>query len=1004
LKYIFTHKFQLTIKIWFIVAGSIVHGYSQNKTIDFEKYSVEHGLSNLSVHSLLQDSQGFIWIGTQGGLSRFDGYKFINFYCDPFDSTTLNDNFINCLSEGKDGTIWVGTRKGISNLDKKTNKVKSYSIQEENSLKKLHDFITTIYEDKNGNLWLGTKGGLLYFDVQKKKFTEIELNEVLPPKENIIRVNDIKADNDGNLWIGTTQGLYFHNPSHKMRLKKYSDSLNIKKICLDGNYIWMGASSGIYRIQTGVIINKDIAIKVESFEPYCMMLNHKNELLVGTLAGVKRYDQSKSQFVPFFQNDRVVSWYQSNRPQAIIEDNNQTYWIATFSDGLYHYDPGPTKFQHYQYEKDNPYSLNENSVYGLCEVRNGDLWVGTSTDLNILEKETGKFVRFSNTPTGMIWEIYQDSEGVIWAGGRNGLIKKTPDGKTQFYKTKSSNNTSAGRVGAIYEDHKKVLWFGGRDGLYTLVKKSGTFKKFDLPILTIDSLIINHLEEDLKKNLWIATNYGLYRMDANRDSVKLYTKNEKDKTTLSDNNFSGILITKSGEVYASSINYGLNQFNANSETFKHFSTKDGLPDEKIWGLTEDHHGFIWLSTSKGVSRFDPKNKTFRNFDIQDGLQSFEFNNTSFHKGRYSNKIFFGGINGFNAFHPDSIQYNLQVPNPVFTSIKYRTGNNNLTDLKEVPNIFLANKIRFPANTEIISVEFSALNFRQSFKNKYKYILKGVNQNWIDLGFKPEVSFVGLSYGSYELKVLASNNDGKWTSIPLELNFTILPKWWQTIWFKILLLALGVVLIRLIIQYNIKKRLEIENVRTQIASDLHDEVGSLLSGLAMQSELLLIGDGKENTSRLQNISTISRSVIGRMRDLVWSIDSRRDNMNALIEKMEDQAAEMFHPLDIGFDIQKGAIDYNKRITVFFRQHIFMLFNEAITNIIRHSNATFVQIRVGNFDNNFELSIHDNGNVVKTKAHISGMGMSNMKMRTEKLGGKLTITSDNGYFIKLILNKI
>jgi two-component system sensor histidine kinase ChiS len=991
--------------IWIFILSCNIVVYSQDKTIDFEKYSVGQGLSNLSVHALLQDNQGFIWIGTQGGLGRFDGYKFVNYYSDPFDKTTLSDNYITCLKQGKDGSIWAGTRKGICNLNKYNNIVRNYNVPDGQIFKKLHEYILCLHEERKGNLWVGTKGGLLYFDFKEKKFTEIRLDSTLIPKKEYLRVNDIQSDKNGNLWIGTSRGIYFYNTTIKKAIKKLSDPQNIVRLCLDQNLLWIATGAGVFNLDI-------ITSALKTYYPsatgnndiYCMLLNSKNELLVGTLEGIKKFDPKTNQFVRFFENERVISWYQSNRSQALLEDSNQTYWIATFSDGLYHYDPSPPKFQHYKYVENDPFSLQDNAVYGLCEVRNGDVWVGTSTDLSILKKDSGKFIRYSDTPTGMIWRIYEDSEGIVWAGGRAGLIESRPDGRSSFYGAKSGSQ-NAGRVSAIYEDHQKVMWFGGRDGLYTYDKTNKKFIPFPLPIITPDSVQINHIIEDKKHQIWIASTYGLYKIDSTRNDVKFYIKDEQNINSPSDNNYSGILLAKDGQIYASSINYGLNRFNSDKETFSHFRTKDGLPDEKLWGLAEDHHGFIWITTSKGMSRFDPRTKSFLNFDIYDGLQSYEFSNISFHKGRYSNKIYFGGINGFNVFHPDSLKYNRQIPNPRFTSLKYRIDADRSSEYKDVPGIFLKNKLILPAGTDIINIEFSAFNFRQSFKNQYKYILEGVNQKWIDLGFKPEISLIGLSHGNYTLKVLASNNDGQWSKEPLELFLTIKPYWWQMLWFKALLVILIIWFVYLFIQYSLNKRLEMEKIRTQIASDLHDEVGSMLSGLAMQSELLLSGDRKDSVSKLENISLISRSVISKMRDLVWSIDSRRDSMDSLLEKMEEQAADLFHPMDIGFKIERGVINPKKKMSVLARQQVFMIFNEAITNVVRHSDATFVHIKVGNFGDYFELSVHDNGssNPLK-KVHKAGMGTSNMMMRADKLNGKLTITNQKGYCIKLIMNKV
>ncbi len=1008
-RYVVYSKIQyiiISLALWIVISIIWSNGVSgQNKSIDFEKYSVEQGLSNVSAHSLLQDKQGFIWIGTQGGLSRFDGYSFVNYYSDPYDSTTLKDNYITCLAEDTKGRIWAGTRLGISRLDKTTNQVSNFAFEDGYIHKKLYDYITSILVDKSGNLRLGTKGGLLFFNAQLKIIEKIALPTSEGAADRPIRVNDLKSDQEGNIWIGTEQGLYFCTAADNKARKVDIGNVNITKLVDDGNILWMGTAAGVYRLDKKTKIKLVILPSaLGQNEIYTLTVNSKNQLLAGTLEGIKVLDRSASRFMPFFTNERVVSWYQSNRPQALIEDFDHSYWIATFSDGVYHYDPSPPKFNHYKYEVDNPFSLNENAVYGLCEDKKGNVWVGTSTDLNILNKKSRKFDRFSKTPTGTIWIVYEDNEGVIWVGSRKALIEIKPDKSIEYYTSNDKNRSNPGKILSIFQDHKGIMWFGGRDGLYSHVKGSGIFTPFNLPQISPDSIQLNYITEDKNNQLWVATTYGLYLVDSDRKNVRYFLKNDKDITCLSDNNLSGILISDSGELYVSSINYGLNKFNPTTETFEYFTTKDGLPDEKLWGIVEDLHGMIWLSTSKGISRFDPKTRTFQNFDIHDGLQSYEFNNLSFHKSKHSDKIYFGGINGFNVFHPDSITYNQKLPEVAFTRFRYGTGKSALSDFFDVQGLSLKNNIVLPVGTETVSIEFSALNLKQSFKNKYKYQLEGVNLNWMDLGIKHDVSFAGLAPGDYKLLVHASNNDGKWTIEPASILFTITPSWWQTIWFKILMIILAIWMVYSVSQYNLTRSLEMENIRTQIASDLHDEVGSMLSGLAMQSELLLSGNLRDDVSRLENIALISRSVIGKMRDLVWSIDSRRDSMGALIDRMEEQAADLFHPLEIGFRLEAGEYVSRKKLSVLVRQQLFLIFSEAITNVVRHSNASHVHIKIGNFENVFELSIHDNGTNKSKMTYNTGLGKSNMKMRAEKLGANLSITQKDGYCIRLIMNRI
>jgi ligand-binding sensor domain-containing protein len=987
----------------FLASASLT---GQKNIPDFSKLSVDQGLANVSVYALLQDSQGFIWVGTQGGLSRFDGYSCVNYYNDPSDITTLKDNFINCILDDKDEHIWVGTRTGISRLNKRTNHFENFEVADDLQNKKLLDVVYAIAKDNKDNLWLGTKGGLLFFNILEKRFTKIDLADSI--EKNLIsnkRINDISISEEGKIWLATDNGLLVCHPETHQVSYISQANLDVKKICISGQKIWLGTTTGVYCLDTtsGNIIPFAMSEKGPD-EIYTLCINSKNQILAGTLKGVKVLDLQSGKFSPFFENERVVSWYQSNRPQAILEDWDHTYWIATFSDGVYHYDPSPPKFLHYNYDKDDPYSLNENSVYGLCEDRKGNVWVGTSTDLNILDKTTGKFRRLADVPTGIIWRVFEDNEGVIWAGGRIGLLSVSPSNVIKYYRYKDGCSMYAGRVSSIFQDNEGIMWFGGRDGLYSHKKGTDIFETFSLPKITPDTLLLNHITEDQTHQLWISSNYGLYRIDKTRKHVVYIQKKANDPGSLSDNNLSGTLVSKKGDIWVSSINYGLNKFEPKTQSFSHVQKKDGLPDEKIWGILEDNRGLLWLSTSRGLSRYDPVKKSFLNFDIHDGLQSYEFNMTSSHKGKYSDKLYFGGINGFNVFHPDSIHYSKTPPKIVFTSMMYHKGNYSESELSIIPGICCRDNLILPSGTKAIVIEFSALNYIHTFKNQYAYLLKDVHQNWIQMGGKHEVTFANLEPGSYTLLVKASNSDGYWTKEPVSLHFRITPTWWQALWFKILILFGVLYLVYAFLQYNISKRVEMEEMRTQIASDLHDEVGSMLSGLAMQSELLLYGEEIKNATRLENIALISRSVIGKMRDLVWSIDSRRDSFESLTDRMQEQAADMLQPIDIGYSFKFEEILSSKKISVLVRQQLFLIFNEALTNIVRHSNASRVQILIGNFGNEFILSVHDNGTQNGANLKTSGMGKSNMEMRAKKLGASIQFNSDYGYEVRLSMKRI
>jgi hypothetical protein len=427
-----------------------------------------------------------------------------------------------------------------------------------------------------------------------------------------------------------------------------------------------------------------------------------------------------------------------------------------------------------------------------------------------------------------------------------------------------------------------------------------------------------------------------------------------------------------------------------------------LSNDNVTGILSDDMGNIWVSTYNGLSRYRKTEGTFQSFFEEDGLSNNEFNYASFFKDK-EGRLWFGGMNGVNVIQPESILKQKLNPPLCFTNFsKYSRRTDSLKTWK--PGSGEQNAIEISPYDSYFQIDWALPNYFKPEKNLYYVWLEGLDKGWYYFGNTPSIRYNKLPAGHYTLHVKGSDSKGNWSERELAVPIVVKPFFYQTWWFVLACAASLALVVYGIARNHLQRLLEMEQMRTRIASDLHDEVGSMLSGLAMQAEILELSKKPHDVTRLRHISEISRAAVSKMRDMVWSIDSRRDHVKNLLDRMREHAGEVLAPRNITVYFQSGELPLEKKLPVDLRQHLFYIFKEALTNVVRHSDATEVTIRFGNFGNHFELSIHDNGRASGPEKLSTGLGLSNMKMRAGKLGGSLEVAHDNGFSVLLRMKKM
>jgi len=870
---------------------SIQNLFSQS--LRFQHLSLQDGLSQNTVYSIIQDSKGFLWFGTQDGLNKFDGYNFNVFNQDPVNKNSLSGNHIHCLYEDRNDMIWIGTWSGGLNLyDPVLDKY--YHFKYENGIKQTvqHNRITAIIGDKQSPdnvIWIGTDGGgfskLWYKNENQYYFEHFQNN----PNNNSLSDNNVTSllqDKNGILWIGTKNGgLNRFNPETK-EFKVYTSFNN--DICVDnisclyefsdGN-LWLG-TNGLGMIKFNPQNEKCKLYKKEQGNPNSLSdnkilcinsysENSKKYLLIGTEGGgLNVLDVPTDSITHYKHESDNENSINHNNVNTIFHEKSGNVWFGTDA-SIDIYDYHAYNFRKYKHEPGNPNSLNNEYVWAIHESSDGMLWLATDNGLNQFDRQKKIYKHWTHNPNNLkslssneVMAIHEDKKGHLWIGTWYGGLNKF-DRKRKIFKRfqnnpNNPNSISDNNIRLIYEDPIKngnILWLGSNEGgliKFDLRSESATNylnNPNDKTSISFNSIL--SVFRDSENILWIGTwGGGLNKFDEKNNKFIRYQHDSKNPKSITNNTISIIYEDKNKKFWLGSHGSGLIKFDRKSETFSNFSKKDGLPNDVIYGILEDEDGYLWISTNKGISRFDPDMKdenVFKNFDVTDGLQSNEFNNGSFFKSK-SGEMFFGGVNGFNSFSLKSILENTYLPPVVFTDFKIfnKTVDVNQDSVLK-KSISHTKEITLNYDQSVFSIEFSALNYTHPEKNQYAYKLIGFDQDWTrTTSDRRFVTYTNLEPGEYEFSVKASNNDGIWNKDDVSLKITILPPFWLTWWFRFTLFSIlaGSILVghtrrmNKVEKENIKLEAEVSN-RTHELENQKNELQIALSQVNQLSGLLPI---------------------------------------------------------------------------------------------------------------------------------------------------------------------
>jgi len=783
----------------------------------FRHYQVEDGLSNNAVVSCLQDSKGFLWFGTKDGLDRFDGYTFKVFRNNPEDESSIGSNFIHALYADKNNILWVGTDRGLYKYDETT---ESFTLLPTPLIQQ----VTDITMDTKGNLWFISNFTLFKYNVSSKNLVAFSI-------EKYFEATSLCTLKDGSVWVSAANGFLnkYDAPTNSFAgFDMFSHSPNsvsnwIEPIYAtsDGNILVGTSNQGVKQFFTATTDYKDIltynADKTEIFARAFVQTSNE-ECWIATETGIYIYNLITGQSINLHKEYHNQYSISDNAVYAFYKDKEGGIWATTYFGGINYYPKQPITFQKYFPDKDKN-SITGNVVREVHEDKNGNLWIGTEdAGLNKLNTITGLFKNFM--PTGSAQDVsYTNIHGILptgnelWIGtfehGLDVMDLKTEKIIRHYSKGSDSNSLKSNFIYCLYQSAEGEIMIGTTVGAYFYNRIKNNFSEIPgMPLHMWYSSIL----KDKSGIIW-GTTYGnginFYNTKTKTSGNFIY--NAQNKNSLSSDRINNLFEDSNNNLWFATED-GLCRFYPKTNSFKRYTTANGLPANFILSIAEDNNKILWVSTSKGLVSFNPQTEKVNVYTKANGILNDQFNFSSAFKDS-KGTMYFGSVKGLISFHPDKFIASVFSPSIYITG--FQVNNNELGINKDGSplnkSVSLTDKIILNHTQSTFSIDFASLSYTAPEMSEYAYKMEGLSGDWTFLKTNRKVYFTNLSPGTYTFKVKSANSSGSWDTKESALIIEILPPWWASKW-AYGLYALAVVLLTFYIFRFFHLRLKEKNSR------------------------------------------------------------------------------------------------------------------------------------------------------------------------------------------------
>lgn len=998
----------LTKRFLWLCLAILAHGnlvFAQLPGIAFSHYNSEDGLPNDNISALTLDREGFLWVGTTDGLARFDGRRFEVFRHTDNDSKTIPNNIIYGLGADNKGRIWVSTERGLCWYDAYNRAFRQFPLHKLGAEKDPHlgwlsnlsvgsdgygwiaasNFLlridlntldtlyypypdnlngaSTFFEDSEQRIWLNIMGRTYRFYRETGQF-KYYLGHI----DGHPSTGGFGEDSQGKVWSSSWGNGFYHYDAAADRFVDFPDRLAIASCFLFddlpgyGPSIWVGG--GVYGIYI-LTLRDTVAHEFPNrhLEPYSHNRTRVMAIVrdsatgivwLGTEGGLEKYDprdlKCSRNYLPEAESSgQFVAFSQ------MLQDplDQYRYWIAVWGSGLFEWHRKENRYKYYG----TATGLHDLEPFGMVLSRNGTLWLAQVNGVQEVDTRTGRPLRvlgpgFLKTPriNHKILSIEEGADGSIW-------------------------------IGANYE------------GLFRLNPTTNRVVKIELPGILDRSKTqrINSLLKDGRHHVYIGSDDGLYRCSENETRAELIWRKPEWQLGFGDMTFDSL-----GRVWVATRDGAL-CFNENGVLVDSLNSRNGLPNRLVFYLTTDHQGQLWVGTGNGLFRYDPQKRVVTaSFTKKDGLFSNSIENMLVTLP--TGEVCVGHMYSFNLFDPEYLPQNTIAPKVILAGLK------------------VLNKPRWPGPEQmlvlnpgenVVSFDFSVLNFTQPEATILSYRLIGFSEEWDTSHPGVPITYTNLDGGDYVLQVKAINGDGMESAWPYELRIKVIPPYYKTGWFRMLISLAIVGLVSLAFWYREQQQRRLDAIRRRIARDLHDDMGSTLSSIRFFSEVaqnrLSDAEHADARSLLRRIADSAGTLSDAVREIVWAIGGKNDQLDDLVTRMREFGLRICEAKNISFKTDLPDPMPQRTLRPDQLRNIYLIFKEAVNNAAKYADCTEIQLRLRIRRQFLTLEIYDNGRGFDPAAVASqgGNGLPNLRQRAAEIGGKLGLETAPGQGVRVVL---